>query len=150
MIQILDVLLQTGVGLLKRVHVFLKINCRLPFLKNFKGAHIDLFHQPKLVLLVRDQLIVHVHQDPGISEKLSVENTLFVQEVPEEDQFLLSLELKLDDFFLVVFIFTGHLGACCRLDIHFELLDGSRDLIKLQIDLVALNLLFLHILEESG
>lgn len=150
LVQLLDILLQACVRFLQRVEVFLEVDCHLPLLKDFKCADIDFFHEAELLFLVCDQLVIHIHEDPGIGEELSVEDTLPVQKIPEEDQFLLSLEFELDDFFLVVLVFTRHLGACSRLDVQFELLDLTCDLRQFDVDLVVLCFLLLHVLEERS
>ena len=98
------VLLQSLVSSLKLVKFLLKIDSNLPLLKYLKCANIDLFHKLELLLLIQNQLVIHVHQNASIVEQFSVNNTLTVEQCPKPDQLLLSLEFQLYNFILT-FIF---------------------------------------------
>ena len=45
----------------ERIEVLLQIYGHLAFLKDFQSAHIDLLHESKFLLLICDQLVIHIH-----------------------------------------------------------------------------------------
>ena len=107
-------MLEVLVGFFKTIHVKLEVNCSLAFLQDFECADVNFFHQAQLLLLIQNELIVHVHEDLSAVKKFSIQDAFAVQESSESNKLLLSLELKLNDGFLAFTIVIRSLGACGR------------------------------------
>ena len=142
-------MLQTLILFLELVKINLKILSDLSLLKDLKSADVDFFEKAELSFLISDKLVVHVHQDTCISQKLRVQHTLAVEQGSEPDELLLGLVLQLYDSFLVIFFICG-LCAGSRLNIYLKLLDFTSDGVELTIQLVALRLLLLQVSLELG
>ena len=69
LVKLPNVFLKPLIVLLQSIEILLQVDRHLTLLKDLQGAHIDLFHKSKLLLLVRDQLIIHVHEDAGIRQQ---------------------------------------------------------------------------------
>ena len=78
LVQLADVLLEPLVVLLESIEIFLQVDRHLALLEDLKRAHIDLFHEAELLLLVRDELVVHVHEDAGVRQQFRVHYALLV------------------------------------------------------------------------
>lgn len=94
------------VSFLETVHVELEVESSLTFLQDLQRADINFFHEAQLLLLVKNKLIIHIHEDARTVQKFSVEYAFAVQQSPESNQLLLSLELQLNNrlFILIFFI----------------------------------------------
>lgn len=149
LVQMPDILFKALIGLFKRVHIELKVHSSLSLLQNFKSTDVDLLHQAQLFFLVKNQLIVHVHQNACAVQQLSVEYALPIEQSPKADELLLCFKLKLHDFALALIVIRG-LGACSRLHVHFKLLHITADLFKLAVQGLSLKLLLLQVLDHRG
>jgi len=79
LIKLAYVMLKVLIVLFERIQIFLQVDRDLSFLNNFKSAYINFLHQVQLLLLVCNQLVIHIHQNAGIVEQFSVEHALFIQ-----------------------------------------------------------------------
>ena len=130
-------MLQTLILFLELVEIHLEILSDLSLLKDLESADIDFFQKAELSFFISDKLVVHIHQDTCISQKLRVQHTLAVEQGSEPYELLLGLVLKLYDCFLVILFICG-LRAGSRLHIYLKLLDFSSDGVELTVQFVAL------------